>query len=32
LLGEVVLPLWAALGATAEFITDCAIVVEKVEE
>jgi hypothetical protein len=30
--GVVLLPLWAALGAAAALITDCTIVVEKVEE
>jgi hypothetical protein len=28
----VLLPMWAALGATAALITDCTIAVEKVEE
>ena len=30
--GAVLLPLWAALGAAAALITDCTISVEKVEE
>ena len=30
--GAVLLPLWAALGAAAALIADCTIVVEKVEE
>ena len=30
--GAVLLPLWAALGAAAALITDCTIVVEKTEE
>jgi hypothetical protein len=30
--GVVLLPMWAALGAAAALITDCTIVVEKVEE
>jgi hypothetical protein len=30
--GAVLLPLWAALGAAAALITDCTIAVEKVEE
>jgi hypothetical protein len=30
--GAVLLPMWAALGAAAALITDCTIVVEKVEE
>jgi hypothetical protein len=30
--GVVLLPLWAALGAAAALITDCTIAVEKVEE
>ena len=30
--GAVLLPVWAALGAAAALITDCTIVVEKVEE
>ena len=30
--GVVLLPVWAALGAAAALITDCTIVVEKVEE
>ena len=29
--GVVLLPMWAALGAAAALITDCTIVVEKVE-
>ena len=30
--GIVLLPMWAALGAAAALITDCTIAVEKVEE
>jgi hypothetical protein len=30
--GVVLLPMWAALGAAAALITDCTIAVEKVEE
>jgi CBS domain-containing protein len=30
--GAVLLPMWAALGAAAALITDCTIAVEKVEE
>lgn len=30
--GAVLLPLWAALGAAAALITDCTIAVEKVEK
>jgi len=30
--GAVLLPVWAALGAAAALITDCTIVVEKVEK
>jgi hypothetical protein len=30
--GAVLLPVWAALGAAAALITDCTIAVEKVEE
>ena len=30
--GVVMLPMWAALGAAAALITDCTIAVEKVEE
>ena len=30
--GIVLLPMWAALGAAAALITDCTIVVEKAEE
>ena len=30
--GVVMLPMWAALGAAAALITDCTIVVEKVEK
>jgi len=30
--GAVLLPMWAALGAAAALIADCTIVVEKVEE
>ena len=30
--GAVLLPVWAAIGAIAALVTDCTIVVEKVEE
>jgi hypothetical protein len=30
--GAVLLPVWVAIGAIAALVTDCAIVVEKVEE
>lgn len=30
--GAVVLPVWAAVGAIAALVTDCSILVEKVEE
>jgi Flp pilus assembly pilin Flp len=30
--GAVLLPAWAAIGAIAALVTDCTIVVEKVEE
>lgn len=32
LVGAVLLPVWAALGAIAALVTDCTIIVEKVEE
>ena len=31
-IGAVLLPVWAAIGAIAALVTDCTIVVEKVEE
>jgi len=31
LVGAVLLPVWAALGAIAALVTDCTIIVEKVE-
>jgi hypothetical protein len=30
--GAVLLPVWAAIGAVAALVTDCTIIVEKVEE
>ncbi len=30
--GAVLLPVWAAIGAVAALVTDCSIVVEKIEE
>ena len=30
--GALLLPVWAAIGALAALVTDCTIVVEKVEE
>jgi hypothetical protein len=30
--GAVLLPVWAAIGAIAALVTDCTIVVEKIEE
>ena len=32
LVGAVLLPVWAALGAIAALVTDCTTIVEKVEE
>jgi CBS domain-containing protein len=32
LVGAVLLPVWAALGAIAALVTDCTIIVEKVED
>ncbi len=32
LVGALLLPVWAALGAIAALVTDCTIVVEKLEE
>jgi hypothetical protein len=31
-IGAVLLPVWAAIGAIAAMVTDCTIIVEKVEE
>jgi len=31
-IGAVLLPVWAAVGAIAALVTDCTIVVEKVDE